>query len=139
MLAKSIAESDRYVGQMSGWRIEGTLREFPKFPPKNVWFRYPMHEVDSIGILKDLQSDTDLTPRQRGVKNGHKRQSQLAKADAADKTAELVNTFDMCAFDGSMTVKDMAEYMGVSRDTVERRLKKCSDLILHDGTITRKT
>jgi len=139
VLAKSIAESDRYVGQMSAWRIEGTLREFPKFPPKNVWFRYPMHEVDSIGILKDLQSDTELTPRQRGMKNGHKRQSQLAKADAADKSAELVNTFDMCAFDGSMTVKDMAEYMGVSRDTVERRLKKCSDLILHDGTITRKT
>jgi RecA-family ATPase len=138
VLAKAIAESDRYVGQMSAWRIEGTLREFPKFPPKNVWFRYPMHEVDSIGILKDLQSDTDLTPRQRAVKNGHKRQSQLAKADAADKSAELVNTFDSCAFDGSMTVADMAEYLGCSRDTIERRLKKCDALVLHDGMISRK-
>jgi RecA-family ATPase len=138
VLAKAIAESDRYAGQMSAWRIEGTLREFPKFPPKNVWFRYPMHEVDSIGILKDLQSDTDLTPRQRGVKNGHKRQSQLAKADAADKSAELVNTFDSCAFDGSMTVKEMAEYLGCSRDTIERRLKKCDELVLQDGVISRR-
>ena len=138
VLAKAIAESDRYAGQMSAWRIEGTLREFPKFPPKNVWFRYPMHEVDGVGILKDLQSDTDLTPRQRGVKNGHKRQSQLAKADAADKSAELVNTFDSCAFDGSMTVKEMAEYLGCSRDTIERRLKKCDELVLQDGVISRR-
>ena len=122
---------------MSAWRIEGTLREFPKFPPRNIWFRYPVHEIDLLGVLKDLQSDVDLTTQQRATKNGHKRQSEIAKAKAADKSAELVNTFDMCAFSGSMSVKDMSEYLGCSRDTVERRLKKCSELNLKDGQITR--
>ena len=90
-----------------------------------------------IGVLKDLQSDVELTTQQRATRNGHKRQSEIAKAKAADKSAELVNAFDMCAFDGNMSVKDMAEYLGCSRDTIERRLKKCSELKLKDGQITR--
>ena len=136
-LAAALRASDSYVAQMSAWRIEGTLREFPKFPPVNVWFRYPLHEIDMIGILKDLQSDVELTTQQRATRNGHKRQSQIAKAKAADKSAELVNTFDSCAFGGSMTVQELAEAIGVSRDTVERRVKKCGDLRLENGTITR--
>ena len=72
------------------------------------------------------------------MKNGHKRQSQIAKAKAADKSAELVNTFDSCAADGRISVQDMAEYLGCSRDTVERRVQKCNALVLTDGMITRK-
>lgn len=138
-LAAEMKASDVYVSQMSAWRIEGTLREFPKFPPRNIWFRYPVHEIDLLGVLKDLQSDVDLTTQQRATRNGHKRQSEIAKAKAADKSAELVNTFDMCAFDGKISVDDMANYLGVDRRSVERRLKKCDDLILNNGIITRKT
>lgn len=138
-LAAELKASDVYVSQISAWRIEGTLREFPKFPPRNIWFRYPVHEIDLLGILKDLQSDVDMTTQQRATRNGHKRQSEIAKAKAADKSAELVNTFDMCAFDGKISVDDMADYLGVDRRSVERRLKKCDDLILSNGIITRKT
>ena len=88
-------------------------------------------------MLKDLQSDVELTTQQRASKNGHKRQSQIAKAKAADKSAELVNTFDSCAVDGRIGIDDMAEMLGVSRDTVERRIKKCSELKLENGQIIR--
>jgi transcriptional antiterminator len=37
-----------------------------------------------------------------------------------------------------MTVKEMAEYLGCSRDTIERRLKKCDELVLQDGVISRR-
>ena len=136
-LAAALRASDSYVSQMSAWRIEGTLREFPKFPPVNVWFKYPLHEIDLLGVLKDLQSDVELTTQQRASKNGHKRQSQIAKAKAADKSAELVNTFDSCAVDGRIGIDDMAEMLGVSRDTVERRIKKCSELKFENGQIIR--
>lgn len=135
----AIRASDSYVSQMSAWRIEGTLREFPKFPPVNVWFRYPLHEIDMIGVLKDLQSDVELTTQQRATRNGHKRQSQIAKAKAADKSAELVNTFDSCAVDGRISIDDMAEMLGVDRRSVERRLKKSDSLTLNNGMISRKT
>lgn len=136
--AAAVHASDEYIMQMSAWRIEGTLREFPKFPPKNVWFRYPMHEVDGVGILKDLQSDTDMTPRQRAVKNGHKRQSDLAKAKAADKSAELVNTFNTCAVNGCMSITDLAEYLGVSEKTVRRRIESGSEFAITDNIVKRK-
>ena len=33
-------------GALSAWRIEGTLREFPRFAPVNAWFDWPLHVVD---------------------------------------------------------------------------------------------
>ncbi len=30
------------VRQRTAWRLDGTLREFPKFEPKNLWFRYKL-------------------------------------------------------------------------------------------------
>ncbi len=125
--------------QCTAWRLDGTLREFPKFEPKNLWFRYPIHVEDTIGVLKDLQMDVDLLPYQRGAKRGGQKTKEKYKAKAADKNAELINTFDACNVDGNVSVKDMAEYLGVSRDTVERRLKKCTELILKNGTIQRKS
>lgn len=115
------------VKQCTAWRLDGTLREFPKFEPKNLWFRYPIHVEDTIGVLKDLQMDVDLLPYQRGAKRGGQKTKEKYKAKAADKNAELINTFDACNVDGNVSVKDMAEYLGVSRDTVERRLKKCAN------------
>ena len=137
VLKKAIADSDRYISQMTAWRLEGTLREFPKFTPKNLWFKYPVHEEDTIGILKDLQTDVQLLPYQRGAKHGHATQKKHAKAKAVDKNAELLNTFDIVNVDGNVTVQDMAEFLSVSRDTVERRLKKCNELKLENGKITR--
>ena len=136
-LAAALKVSDSYIAQMTAWRIEGTLREFPKFPPKNIWFRYPMHETDLLGILKDLQSDTELTTQQRATRNGHKRQSEIAKAKAADKSAELVNAFDTCAFDGKISTQDLAGYLGVSEKTIRRRIEACSDLTIDNNIIKR--
>lgn len=31
---------------MTAWRIEGTLREFPKLAPVSAWFDWPLHVVD---------------------------------------------------------------------------------------------
>ncbi|MBP0987995.1 MAG: AAA family ATPase, partial [Oscillospiraceae bacterium] len=137
-LAVELKASDVYVSQMSAWRIEGTLREFPKFPPRNIWFRYPVHEIDLLGVLKDLQSDVDLTTQQRATRNGHKRQSEIAKAKAADKSAELVNAFDMCAFDGKINLQDLAGYLGVSEKTIRRRIETCSDLVIDNNIVKRK-
>ena len=137
-LKMDLCASDEYVEQITAWRMEGTLREFPKFKPKNLYFKYPVHEVDQIGVLKDLQTDIDLTPWQRGAAKGHAKQSANAKAKSADKNAELINTFNACNVDGKVTVQEIAEYLGVERRTIERRLQKCDELALDGGKITRK-
>ncbi|MBQ4346410.1 MAG: AAA family ATPase [Oscillospiraceae bacterium] len=138
-LQRELTASDAYCTQMTAWRLEGTLREFPKFPPVNLWFQYPVHEADHVGVLKDLQTDVELTSYQRGAKRGAQARQRSEKAKDADKNAELLNTFNLCNMNGDVTVQDMAEYLGVERRTVERRLKKCSQLVLENGKITRKS
>ncbi len=46
---------------LTAWRIEGTLREFPKFAPVNLWFQYPIHQTDDIGILADIDPEALLS------------------------------------------------------------------------------
>ena len=137
-LKEALAASDQYVDQLTAWRMEGTLREFPKFAPKNLYFKYPIHEEDKVGVLKDLQTDIDMSSWQRGAKKGHERQSANAKAKAADKNAELINTFNAVNVDGKVSVQEIAEYLGVERRTIERRLQKCNELILENGQVKRK-
>ena len=51
------------VQAITAWRIEGTLREFPKFPPVNLWFHYPVHQVDEVGILSDIDPEDTYSGR----------------------------------------------------------------------------
>ena len=60
------------VAAMTAWRIEGTLREFPKFSPVNVWFGYPVHYIDRSGALGDIQPETDLPPWKKGAAKNKK-------------------------------------------------------------------
>lgn len=136
-LQAALIASDKQVMQMTAWRMEGTLREFPRFPAKNLWFRYPLHEEDKTGILKDLQFDEKLTPRQYGSQKGAQNRKESEKAKNVEKNAELLNTFDYVNVDGNVSVNDMAEFLGVTRKTVESRLKKCRELVLENGKIHR--
>ena len=136
-LLKELQVSDRYADAMTAWRLEGTLREFPKFQPKNLWFRYPVHEEDIVGVLKDIQVDAELKSYQRGAKRGHETQKKQAKAEQADKSAELLNVFDMVNVNGKVTVQDIAEFLGVTDKTVRRRLEKCEGLSV-DQNVVRK-
>ncbi|MBR5948422.1 MAG: AAA family ATPase, partial [Clostridia bacterium] len=53
------------VKRRTAWRIEGTLREFPRFAPVNLWFDFPVHHIDRGG-LQDLKMDEGGAPRKQG-------------------------------------------------------------------------
>lgn len=61
---------------ITAWRIEGTLGEFSKFPPVNLYFEYPVHVVDQDGVLQDIDPD-DVKPQWQKAKE--KRQEQAEK------------------------------------------------------------
>lgn len=48
-LNRAVEAAKRAAEARTAWRVEGTLREFPKFPPVNLWFDYPVHTVDAGG------------------------------------------------------------------------------------------
>ena len=79
------------VKMKTAWRIEGTLREFPKFNPVNLWFDYPVHRADDSGALQDIQPEEQKPPWQRGTEK-IKKNTQNRKADRKKALEEAVES-----------------------------------------------
>lgn len=132
---QDIAAAEKAVESRTAWRIEGTLREFPKFPPVNVWFDYPIHRIDMSGVLKDIQLDAPAQPWQR---NFSKKKSDKERKDERKESIETA--FNFCCMDGKeVSISELAEYMGVTEKTVRTRLKEHGGFYVEDGKAGKKS
>lgn len=130
---EDVGKARKTVESRSAWRIEGTLREFPKFAPVNLWFKYPVHNIDNIGVLKDIAVD-DGMPTWK--KNFAKKKTDAERKN--ERKNSLETAFEACGIDDKVTVKSMAEYMGVSEKTVRRRLKEHGGFWIDEGQVGKK-
>lgn len=130
---EDVGKVRKEVESRSAWRIEGTLREFPKFASVNLWFKYPVHSIDNIGVLKDIAVD-DGMPTWK--KNFAKKKTDAERKN--ERKNSLETAFEACGIDDKVTVKAMAEYMGVSEKTVRRRLKEHGGFWIDEGQIGKK-
>lgn len=122
----------------SGWRIEGTLREFPKVKPTNVWFSYPVHHVDESGVLADISLD-DATPT---WKKNLEKANQGKKESAKDKQDKVINAIQVLD-DGiePVTIDSLVEYFSsnekpISEKTIRRWIKNTGKFTVEKGQIT---
>lgn len=129
----AIKMAEKRAQALTAWRIEGTLREFPKFAPVNLWFDYPAHTADHSGVLQDVQPDGE---QPAWKKNFNKKKSPEQKSEEAKKAIETA--FEACKIDEIITVKSLAEYMGVSEKTIRRKLKEHGNFEIKDGRVTEK-
>jgi RecA-family ATPase len=111
LMQKDITEAVLRVQMRTAWRIDGTLREFPKFPAVNVWFEYPVHRADETGVLKDIDPDKADPKKNLGRKKSKEENSIERK-----NTIEIA--FEGCQENGLTTVKQLSEVIGKSVDTV---------------------
>lgn len=102
-------------GNASAWRLESSLREFANIEPVNFWFEYPIHRIDTAGILGGM-------PAQGTFEAGRLKNPKSKSAD--DAAEEFRNAYQVLSMDGSVSVQDMMDYMGVSDKTVYARIKK---------------
>jgi RecA-family ATPase len=72
-LLEQIAVTKARLAKRTAWRIEGTLREFARFPPVNVWFDYPVHTSDRAGVLQDAQPESEKPWYERGKEKRRKK------------------------------------------------------------------
>ena len=98
---------------MSAWRIEGTLREFPKFEPINLWFDYPVHKIDSTGALKNIDPDMPASPFQR-----YEKKEKKAKPTRLDKFEKAFNEIELEGRE--VSAKELAEKLNVTTDIIKR-------------------
>lgn len=135
---KNDAERTRAaVLHRSAWRIEGTLREFPKFTPINIWFDYPIHRPDCTGVLADIQPEAEQPSWKKnfaksGKKNKSSEQRKRERIDAIDAA------FEVCSVNEKVTVSDLAEYTGKSEDTIRRHLKEAGKYWIDESEVGRK-
>ena len=112
-------EARKAAETMTAWRVEGTLREFPKFPPVNMWFDYPIRRNDESGMLSDVDPEESAPPWQRASE----RRKASAKRERRSKARELEEAIGACNFGEPPTKKQLAEYLGVTERSVGGRLK----------------
>lgn len=132
-IIEDVGKARKTVESRSAWRIEGTLREFPKFAPVNLWFKYPVHNIDNIGVLKDIAVD-DGMPTWK--KNFAKKKTDAERKN--ERKNSLETAFEACGIDDKVTVKAMAEYMGVTEKTVRNRLKEHGGFWIDEGQVGKK-
>lgn len=134
LLDQMVNEARKYARERTAWRIEGTLREFPKFAPLNLWFTYPVHKLDKVGVLADIQPDTEKPP----WKKGSDRNKQNTKNRKKDRKKALEEAVENGNFGEEPTVFDVAEYLGVTDRTVRDHVKEHGGYEIVDGIIKQK-
>jgi len=92
----------------TAWRIDGTLREFPKFPPVNLWFDFPVHRNDESGVLADVDPEGD-TPAWQSAKDARKKQAEQLRKTKQQKYNIAIESFRFSHNDVYPTVKELFE------------------------------
>lgn len=132
-----VGAAEKAAESTTAWRIEGTLREFPKFNPINLWFDYPIHRIDNVGILKDISSDDGFNSKGSPYKKNFTKKKTPEERENNRKEA-LETAFGACGISGKVTVSDLAEYMGVTEKTVKSRIKEHGGFWVDDNEVGEK-
>ena len=108
-VVQAIAAAEAAVEEMIAVRVEGTLREFPRFKPVNIWFQYPLHYMDETGLLGDLHLEDEKPMWQKGLES---RKTPEQKKES--ESAKLANAFSLLLPEGknTITVQDLMTYFG---------------------------
>lgn len=102
--------AEERIRTLSAWRISGTLREFAKFKPVDMWFKYPKHEIDDVGILADIELGDDKPAWKKAVENRKKN----AKQSKENKLNEFEIEFANLELDGEVLMSELANALGLS-------------------------
>lgn len=106
--------------QVTAWRIEGTLREFPSFTPVNLWFDWPVHRMDTNGSLKwAMPEDANSWYRGRG---GELKPKKTPEERKDERSENLDKAFEALQERPGSPVKmsSIAEYLDMTVKSVGR-------------------
>jgi RecA-family ATPase len=114
----------------TGWRLEGTLREFRTFEPLNLWFEYPIHKIDDSGTLASLTPDAEKEP--------WKKSQEVRQKKKEAKKSQMESAYNACLINGDVTVTDMANYLETTDRTVRRYINESKMFEYREGKVIKK-
>ena len=135
-LQKTVEQANAVIRGRTAWRIEGTLREFPRFKPVNLWFDYPKHFIDSNGALEDLGAEGEGPSWQRAAQK-HKDSAAKKRKSRESEFHEAVNNANAGE---PPTVKDLSDYLSKPDRTIRNWIKEFGYSIdKNNGTVVLKS
>lgn len=121
---EAVKKAQYEVEISTAWRVEGTLREFAKFQPVNMWFSYPVHDVDTTGVLADISLEDNVPTWKKNFEKKSPRESREKKSQKVETAINSLN-------DGiePVTIDNLIEYFStedkpVSEKTIRRWIKE---------------
>ncbi len=116
----------------TAWRLESSLREFANFKPVNIWFNYPLHTLDKKGVLEGIGAEGSVTAN---LAKSYKR-----KQTPESRKEEFDTAFDACLIDGYCTTEELADYLGVSVRTIQKRVAEFNECyLISKGNVYKRT
>lgn len=115
----------------SAWRIEGTLREFKRFEPVDLFFEYPLHRVDKSGVLQNIGSLGSIEAARAKSPNYSTKESRRESLSAAYAACRLGDN-------EPVKVSDLAEYLGVTERTIKRYIVEFGSYKYANGIVFPK-
>ena len=114
------------------WNVECVTREFKKPKDRKVWFKFPLHIVDTTGQLDKFYPKGDIHNAQKASPNYSTPDSRKENLDTA---------FNVLSMDGKgVSVKELADYLGKSERTIREYVKEFKNHYENkQGIITLKT
>jgi RecA-family ATPase len=114
-----------YGEKVTAWRLDATLREFQRIEPVDLFFTYPLHELDAGGILREA----NLEENERSMENGRELGTLAKKVKKTYMKAKLLKYIERDEeFSGRRkTYREYAEEMGVSEKTIKRYMSEMRD------------
>lgn len=103
-----------FISKTSAFRMETTLREFPSKQPIDLFFSWPLHYLDSDGVLAGAEPESHI---QAQFKKETPERKQM-------KSSALEITLDgLIMARGFATYNEVADALGISVKTIKNRLK----------------
>ena len=114
-LRSQLNDEMKACSMMSAWRLEGTLREFPRLEPIDLWFRYPIHRIDRYGTLTDVKPEIEKT----SYEVRRERSKEKAAKEKKNKIDSFIVAFDgLEDEDGKVFADDLAQQLACSQKTL---------------------
>jgi len=129
---REIAPFVKSVEQATGWRMEGTLREFAPMAPRQFWFRHPFHTMEQAELLADAKAEGEepqWMAQQEAAKEAAKRRrnANLEKLGAAFMEPHFEHGF--------ADINKLAKAIGMEARFVKPLLMDAGLMLCNDGMV----
>lgn len=119
LMMTDIEKAKNTLANRTAWRIEGTLREFPKLRPLDLWFDYPVHRADEDGVLHDADYEGVSEPP---WKLAQKNRQKQAKEQKIHSLSEFDIAFENSVDENGLAkIDDIAEKLGVAPESIRKK------------------